>query len=148
MESASERTTGGPPSDNPRMNPLERIKTSLFSTEWWAAVAAIAAAITAWLTFMEQREGARDAIRPELVLSSWRLQLAEADKQSQIAVGTVENIGNGPAFNVLIRGPSDPELVKRQLTESRRISVLPKDTEQDLNIRTGVLMPADDRGRR
>jgi len=57
------------------------------------------AALAAWLTYIQQERAAINSVRPELILSDW--SYSKKGKFCTVRVGTVENAGNGHAFQVL-----------------------------------------------
>jgi len=65
----------------------------------WSAIAAIASAIAAWLTWRINRNNLLYSVRPDLVLDGWRLETNGDD--GSIHVATVTNYGRGPALHVM-----------------------------------------------
>lgn len=104
------------------------------SAEGWAAVAAIAAAMAAGFSLIQQQQAALDAIRPELVLSGWRVEIEkDANKFSLLFIDAVRNIGVGPAFRVLVYAPKGTDKRLTIITDVKPIAVLAKDEKVTLD---------------
>jgi hypothetical protein len=85
---------------------------------------------------MQQQQAALDAIRPELVLSGWRVEIEkDANKFSLLFIDAVRNIGVGPAFRVLVYAPQPERKEKRLtvITDVNQIAVLAKDEKVSLD---------------
>jgi hypothetical protein len=70
------------------------------TAEAYAAIAAVAAAIAAWLSFLQQRRSHLAQTAPELVLADFDADLT--GPQWRVSVRTIQNIGEGPASHVFM----------------------------------------------
>ena len=116
------------------------------NAEAWSALAAAAAAITAYLSFVEQRATSRAEIQPELILSGWEATLSEPGKFSTVRIDEVRNIGSGPAFGVVVE-VSDPPGLQSVAGGTVLVSVLARDAAQPLEMQIRVDVPAPRAGR-
>jgi hypothetical protein len=93
---------------------------------WWAALAAMFAALSAFLTFRAQRDQFLESIRPELVLLHWgRSSAGRGDAAHEVvAFGTLKNVGRGSAFYVTIN--AHPEQYDRPiaLMSTTRVEII------------------------
>lgn len=80
-------------------------KSFVCTSSFWSALAAIFAAIAAFLSYSQQGISLSqqqltllNSVRPELVLSEW--YFSSDPNSGKILIGSIENIGVSPALNV------------------------------------------------
>jgi hypothetical protein len=79
---------------------------------------------------MQQQQAAMEAIRPELIVSGWRVDFEkDPDHFSRLFIDAVQNIGAGPAFRVLIYAPQPARTRLTVLTDVSQIAVIAKDVK-------------------
>jgi hypothetical protein len=81
------------------------MSTEQTSAEMWAAVAAVASAITAFGAFWWQRRATLDGARPELMPEEFSVQQDGATFYFRAA--KVRNVGTGVAYSIYVTVPGD-----------------------------------------
>jgi hypothetical protein len=100
------------------------------------------------MSYRQQVDSARAAIRPELILSGWQATTKDPRQYSNVTFDEIENVGVAPAFNVMITGVlttkkrgNDP-LQEFCSVEPARTSILRQSEKRSVDVQCNVLLPA------
>lgn len=63
-----------------------------------ASIAACFSALTAWLSWSQQKQSAIDAIRPDLIMNGWTY--INGNERGEIHIQFIQNVGAGPALHI------------------------------------------------
>ena len=69
---------------------------------WFSAIASSFSALTAFYLMTIHRRNMQESVRPDLVLGDWKIRYEGQGESGKvfISVGSVKNLGNGPANHV------------------------------------------------
>jgi hypothetical protein len=108
------------------------LNNSLNSPAIYSAIAAFFSGLAAWTMVMIHRRNALDAAKPELVFSNWS-RISRSGGEDTIRIGTLENVGKGPALHVAFYLPEFDIQKPRVGITTQHISILSPGKTSDIN---------------
>lgn len=113
---------------------------------WWSAVAAVfsvvagaCSAIASFQIMRIQHRNRLDAVRPELLLTSWtRTQQPSGDGAEILAFQTITNVGKGAATNMLFASPDFDTERPTAMLSTIHLPILPAGDSRALDGRVMV----------